>query len=69
MASKFELYQFKAGEKLRLKKQHPCGGFDWQVIRAGAEISIKCLGCGRQMSIPRRQLEKSVKAIIEDTAD
>lgn len=69
MSSKFELYQFKAGEKLRLKKQHPCGSFEWLVVRAGAEINIKCLGCGRLMSMPRRQLEKSVKLIIEDKAN
>lgn len=69
MASKFELYQFKEGEILRLKKQHPCGSYEWQVLRAGADINIKCLGCGRQMSMPRRQLEKSVKAIIEAKAD
>ncbi len=69
MASRFELYQFKAGELLRLKKQHPCGRFEWQVVRVGADINIKCLGCGRQMNVPRRQLEKSVKAIIEEKAD
>ena len=69
MASRFELYQFKAGELLRLKKQHPCGSFEWQVVRVGADINIKCLGCGRQMKVPRRQLEKSVKAIIEEKAD
>ena len=69
MASRFELYQFKAGELLWLKKQHPCGSFEWQVVRVGADINIKCLGCGRQMNVPRRQLEKSVKAIIEEKAD
>ncbi|MDD2374544.1 MAG: DUF951 domain-containing protein [Eubacteriales bacterium] len=65
MASKYELYQFKPGERLRLKKQHPCGGYDWEVVRIGADITIKCLNCGRQMNMPRRQLEKAVKAILE----
>ncbi len=53
------------GDVLRLKKQHPCGSFEWEVLRVGADFRLKCTGCGHQIMLPRRQLEKSVKKIIE----
>jgi hypothetical protein len=59
----FNLYPFQIGEILRLKKQHPCGGQRWQVIRTGADIAIKCLTCGHLQSMPRQKLEKALKAI------
>lgn len=49
------------GDLLTLKKKHPCGSFDWEVIRAGADFRLKCCGCGRQIVIARRDAEKSIK--------
>ncbi len=46
-----------------LKKQHPCGSHDWEVLRMGADFRLKCMGCGHQIMIPRTKLEKSVKEI------
>ena len=46
-----------------LKKRHPCGSFDWEVLRAGADFRLKCTGCGPQIMIPRVKLEKSLKQI------
>ena len=46
-----------------LKKQHPCGSQDWEVLRRGADFRLKCMGCGHQIMIPRTKLEKSVKEI------
>ena len=46
-----------------LKKQHPCGSPDWEVLRMGADFRLKCMGCGHQIMIPRTKLEKSVKEI------
>ncbi len=46
-----------------LKKQHPCGSNDWEVLRMGADFRLKCTGCGHQIMIPRKKLEKSVKEI------
>lgn len=63
MPNPFHLYPFKTGEILRLKKQHPCGGWVWQVQRTGADIGLKCLTCGRFMALPRQKLEKAVKAV------
>ena len=46
---------------LKLRKTHPCGEDRWKVIRLGADIKIECLGCGRQIMLPRRKLARSVK--------
>ena len=44
-----------------LKKQHPCGSHDWEVLRMGADFRLKCMGCGHQIMIPRTKLEKMRK--------
>lgn len=54
----------KVGDVLRLKKEHPCGSREWQVLRTGADFRLKCMGCGHQIMIPRRQAEKNVREIL-----
>jgi hypothetical protein len=49
---------------LQLRKAHPCGSDRWRVYRVGADIGIRCLGCGRRVMLPRRKLARMVKAII-----
>ena len=51
------------GDVLRLKKSHPCGSYEWEVLRVGADFRLKCLGCGHQIMTPRRQAEKNIKEI------
>lgn len=51
------------GDVVRLKKQHPCGSSEWEVLRFGADFRLKCTGCGRQIMIERRKLEKNIKEI------
>ncbi|TCL60969.1 hypothetical protein EDD76_10166 [Kineothrix alysoides] len=53
----------QVGDILRLKKQHPCGSKEWEVLRIGADFRLKCAGCGHQIMIARRVLEKNVKEI------
>lgn len=53
----------QVGEILGLKKQHPCGSKEWEVLRVGADFRLKCLGCGRQIMIARKDLEKRIKEI------
>ena len=53
----------KIGDKLKLKKSHPCGGFEWHVLRTGADIKIKCLTCGHEVMLARSNLEKRIKSI------
>ncbi|MFN8591414.1 MAG: DUF951 domain-containing protein [Thermomicrobiales bacterium] len=55
---------FSIGDVVRLKKPHPCGGFDWTVTRLGADIGIKCLLCGRRVLLPRRELERRLKRFV-----
>lgn len=58
-----EPIQFEIGDIVRLKKRHPCGSSEWEVLRVGADFRLKCTGCGHPIMIPRRQVEKSMKEI------
>lgn len=58
MTGKFFLYPFQKGEKITLKKMHPCGGREWEIRRVGAEILICCETCKRVMAFSRAKLEK-----------
>ncbi len=51
------------GDSLVLKKMHPCGGQDWEVMRVGADIRIKCKTCGHLVLLARTKLEKQIKKI------
>lgn len=48
---------------IKLKKKHPCGSFEWEVMRTGADFRLKCTGCGHQIMMPRTTVEKSIKGI------
>lgn len=54
----------KVGDVLQLKKPHPCGSCQWQVLRVGMDFRLRCLGCGHELMLPRSKAEKSVKKII-----
>lgn len=58
--------EIHVGNIVKLKKQHPCGSYEWQVLREGADFRLQCVGCGHQVMMPRRSLEKSVKEITEN---
>ena len=58
------IMEIRLGDVTRLKKKHPCGGDEWQVVRLGADIGIKCLKCGRRVLLEHRIFERSVKAFI-----
>ncbi len=57
------------GNVVRMRKPHPCGGYEWQVVRLGADIGIKCLTCGRRVLLPRSEFEKRLKAIVRKGRD
>ena len=59
-----ETNNYTMGSKLILKKGHPCGANEWEVVRLGADIKIKCLGCGRTVLVPRIELNKKIKKVI-----
>lgn len=54
------------GDHVQMKKVHPCGSDLWEVTRLGADITMICTGCKRQIQIPRSKLAKSMKRIIEE---
>ncbi len=52
------------GDVVRLKKAHPCGGFEWEVVRVGADIGVKCTCCHRRILMSRSALEKRTKTVV-----
>lgn len=56
--------EISLGDVVRLRKKHPCGSNQWQVLRVGADIRIKCLGCGRTVLLQRHAFERQVKAFV-----
>ena len=54
---------YEVGDIVKLKKQHPCGSQEWEILRVGADFRLKCMGCGHQVMMPRRQVEKSTREL------
>ncbi len=58
-----KMNQYEVGDIIRLKKGHPCGSSEWEILRVGADFRLKCLGCGHQIMIARKLVEKNTKEI------
>jgi len=58
------IVKISVGDTLEFKKQHPCGGKLFSVARIGSDIRVICKICGRDMTLPREKLERSIKRII-----
>ena len=54
---------FEVGDVVKLKKKHPCGSFNWEILRVGADFRLKCQGCGHELMIPRLKAEKNIRAV------
>ena len=52
---------YELHEKLILKKPHPCGGKEWEIVRVGADLKLQCLTCGKFVNVTRDELKKRVK--------
>lgn len=57
------IIQFDTADLLVLKKKHPCGSDSFKVARKGSDIRIICVGCGRDLTLPREKLEKMIKRV------
>ena len=57
------------GDKLLMKKSHPCGGSEFFVIRSGIDFRLRCIGCGHEFMVPRSKIEKKIKKIIRDSKE
>lgn len=56
----------RVGDQLQMKKPHPCGSREFLVLRVGMDFKIRCLGCGREVMLPRLKCEKSIKKVIRE---
>ena len=56
----------KLGDVISLRKKHPCGSNEWQVVQLGADIRIKCLGCQRYLLVDRFVLERKIQAVVSE---
>ena len=61
--------EVQVGDLVRLRKPHPCGSYEWRVVRIGADIGIKCQVCGRRILLDRRSFNKRVKSVIRRSAE
>ena len=59
-----QIIKFSVGDRLLMKKKHPCGADTFSVMRTGSDVRIKCDGCGRDMTFPRESVEKMIKRVI-----
>ena len=53
----------RLGDIVKMKKPHPCGSFEWTIERVGMDFKLRCLGCGHQVMLPRRQAEKNIREV------
>ncbi|MBQ2280586.1 MAG: DUF951 domain-containing protein [Ruminococcus sp.] len=54
----------QVGERVEMKKPHPCGGKTFEILRVGIDFKIRCLTCGREVMAPRKKIEKNIRKII-----
>lgn len=57
------MMQYSLGDIVTTKKKHPCGSFEWSIIRTGADYKLKCLNCGRVVMLPYSDFLKIVKKV------
>ena len=53
----------QVGDVVTLKKPHPCGSKEWELLRIGMDFRLKCMGCGHQVMMERKIVEKNVRGI------
>jgi len=56
--------ELQMGDIVRLRKKHPCGSYEWQIVRLGVDIGLVCQGCGRRVLLPRSTVNKRLKSIV-----
>ena len=60
--------EIKVGDVIQMKKPHPCGSYDWQVLRVGMDFRLKCMGCGRLVMLSRQDVQKRIKKVLPQSA-
>ncbi len=69
MALGNNLSHLKTGDIVRLKKPHPCGGYEWRVNRVGGDIGLRCQTCGHNIMTPRFRIIRHIRDINRPTSD
>ena len=54
---------FEVGDVIKMKKPHPCGSQEWEILRVGADFRLKCMGCSHQVMVSSKMVEKNAKEI------
>ena len=57
------------GDIIKMRKAHPCGSQEWKVLRVGADFRLQCMGCGHQVMMARRLVEKNVRGVRREEAE
>lgn len=60
-----DLVDIKVGDKVLMKKPHPCGSKTFEILRVGMDFKIRCDGCGHEIMLPRSKAEKGIKKILK----
>lgn len=63
---KGEPMDINLGDIIKLKKPHPCGSQEWEVLRVGMDFRLKCMGCGHQVMLARKLVEKNIRGIRKE---
>lgn len=63
------MLELKLNDRVELKKQHPCGGKTWVILRLGMDIKLRCETCGHELMLPRSKAEKAIKKILREGAE
>jgi hypothetical protein len=58
-----EAMVYQVGDIVKLKKAHPCGSQEWEILRVGADFRLKCMGCGHQIMVARKLVEKNTRGL------
>ncbi len=60
---------YEVGEMITMKKQHPCGGKEWKIVRVGADVKLQCATCGKYVNMTRDEVKKRAKAVQTEVSD
>lgn len=56
---------FEVGQVIKMKKQHPCGTNEWEILRVGMDFKLKCMGCEHVVMVSRKLVEKNFRGFLE----
>jgi hypothetical protein len=64
-----DMHNVAVGDRVQMRKKHPCGSDEWVIVRISADIGLKCVGCGRRVLLPQLDFFKRLKKVLSTQAD